>query len=178
MKTYIITALFTLSCLGAQAAVYTASGPIVNPANGHTYYLLGPGTWTESEAYAQTLGGHLATINDAAENAWVFANVNSGPTMIPWIGLNDSNADGIWTWSSGEPVTYLNWAPGEPNFLPEFPHYFVNIYAQNTAYAGQWNNSPDSDVLYGIAEVVPEPSALAMVVLGAVGYIARKRRSA
>jgi len=32
-----------------------------------------------------------------------------------WIGLNDMRAEGQWVWDSGEPVTYVNWAAGEPN---------------------------------------------------------------
>src|SRR5262245_19715924 len=48
-----------------------AAGPIVNPANGHSYLLLSPSTWTAAEAESVSLGGSLATIDDAAENQWV-----------------------------------------------------------------------------------------------------------
>ena len=51
----------SLSPYGPQSVL---SSPIVNPANGHIYYLLSQDDWTNSEAFSQTLGGHLATIND------------------------------------------------------------------------------------------------------------------
>src|SRR5215217_4463413 len=52
------------------------SGPRLNPANGHAYYLVKPttfsnGTWSQTRAAALALGGDLATINDADENAFV-----------------------------------------------------------------------------------------------------------
>ncbi len=49
------------------------SGPVLNPANGHIYYLLSQNTWSNAEAEAVSLGGHLATIRNAAENQWVYS---------------------------------------------------------------------------------------------------------
>ena len=34
-----------------------------------------------------------------------------------WIGFNDFALDGTMEWSSGVPVTYENWYPGEPSNL-------------------------------------------------------------
>ncbi|ETN79331.1 hypothetical protein NECAME_18145, partial [Necator americanus] len=36
---------------------------------------------------------------------------------LTWIGLTQANypASKDWTWTDGTAVTYLNWAPGEPN---------------------------------------------------------------
>jgi hypothetical protein len=50
---------------GARAAVL--AGPLTNAANGHSYYLLSDTSRTASEAEARGLGGHLVTINDAAD---------------------------------------------------------------------------------------------------------------
>ena len=56
----------------SSASAAVIGGPTVDPANGHLYYLLSADTWSASEAEAQALGGNLATVNNAAENAWIF----------------------------------------------------------------------------------------------------------
>jgi len=36
-------------------------------------------------------------------------------SFVYWIGLNEIKVEGMWKWSSKEPVSYLNWKKGEPN---------------------------------------------------------------
>lgn len=177
----IVTLLAILgTAITTQAVGVTSIGqPIYNPANGHNYFLVGEGTWSQAETYALTLGGHLVTINDAAENTWLTANfLAPNPTINPWIGLNDNDSNETWTWVSGESVSYLNWAPGEPNFSFERAS---NIYPADHEWAGQWNNAyddPSSGVLFGIVEV-PEPSTLTLGTISLVALAAsRKRRTA
>ncbi|QDT75094.1 lectin-like protein [Lacipirellula limnantheis] len=70
--------------------------------------------------------GHLVVMGSAAENAFVNANAPGDR----WIGLTDrfglapgatesnDTADKLtmgWAWANGEPFTYQNWNPGEPN---------------------------------------------------------------
>src|SRR5690242_3358842 len=120
IKTTLIAAgILALTITNTQAVV-TLAGPIINPANGHSYYLLPTTNWTTSESQAVSLGGHLVTINDVAENNWVsntFLNLS-----IPgvgnrdlWLGLNDAAVEGTFVWSSGQPVTYTIWEPGNPD---------------------------------------------------------------
>ena len=109
---------------GARAAVL--AGPLTNAANARTYYLLSANTWTASEAEAIGLGGHLVTINDAAENQWVlntFFPLTGVPYASLWIGLNDAATEGQFVWASGEPVTFTYWYPGQPNNLGEGEDY-------------------------------------------------------
>jgi len=172
IKTAITLAALVSTCWTAGAISIT-NGPINNPANGHSYYLLSPATWGNAETFAQTLGGHLVTINDAAENTWINQNfMVTHPTLNPFFGLTDDGHFGTWTWISGEPVTYLNWGPGEPNF--SFEH-FGNLFEQTSPYPGAWNNTSDA-LLYSIAEDVPEPSALSLGMLAIGLAIARRRR--
>lgn len=115
-----LAALCLLSGLAlpsGNAAAGVLAGPVVNPANGHRYYLLSQNNWAASEAEAVKLGGHLVTINDGAENDWVynqFANFGGSRRHL-WTGLNDRANEGVFIWSSGETPLYRSWSPGEPN---------------------------------------------------------------
>ncbi len=137
-------------------------GPLTNPANGHVYYLLSSNTWTGAEAEAQALGGHLATINDAAEQAWVFTNFASlsGTPRHYWIGLNDTATEGTFAWANSESASYFNWAPGEPNNGNAGEDY-VFVLKPGVANAGKWNDYRDdintgiaTDTIFAVAEVV------------------------
>ena len=109
--------------------------------------MLSPSGWTAAESVAVSIGGHLATINDAAEDAWVVSTF--GSYLPVWIGLNDRTTEGTYVWTSGEPVSYLNWRPGEPN----------NSGNEDLVYLGSngWNdyceNRGGCDALYGLVEV-------------------------
>jgi hypothetical protein len=148
-------ALSLATVLSARASIEV--GPTINPANGHTYYLLSANeSWTGSEVEAVGLGGHLVTINDAAENAWVRATFPSILYENLWLGLNDAAVEGTFVWVSGEPVTYVNWNSGEPN--GSYSENYGQMYAD---YAGgMWNDRPDYGwPLYGVVEVAPVPEA-------------------
>jgi hypothetical protein len=118
-------------------------GPFVNPANGSTYYLLAPDTWHNSEEQAVALGGHLVTIDDAAENAWVFSTFEdfAGTPRNLWIGLTDHTQEGTWAWVSGAPVAYTNWKFGEPNDASGTEDYgmIFNRFEPGAPY-GPWND--------------------------------------
>jgi len=109
--------LFPAAVLGAPTVLDSA----INPANGHTYYLLSNSDWTDAEAAAVAMGGHLATIRSLAENNWI--SDRWGTNRELWIGLWDPVAgDGGGTqhaadfvWTSGETSAYRNWNTGEPN---------------------------------------------------------------
>lgn len=167
----------------ARAFATVISGPILNPGNSHTYYLLDKATWFESQAEAVSLGGNLAAINDAAENAWVYSTFSSidGTDRGLWIGLNDAASEGAFVWVSGEPVTYTNWAVGEPNNANGEEHY---VHIESPAFDGPaWNDRAGSSFntgsgRWGVVEVVPEPSAFFLFASGSVatGLVSLGRR--
>jgi hypothetical protein len=161
LKGMLITALLLLAGVGRSAQVRVIAGPVTNPANGHSYYLLAPSTWTKAEAEAISLGGHLATIRNAAEDRWVFATFGSFSRAL-WIGLNDRNKIRQYIWSSGEPVTYVNWSGGQPDNRPEDggTELYVHIWPPAHACPGQWNDYSDGDTVLGfpisgVVEVAP-----------------------
>ncbi len=172
----LVVSAFAAPTLGA-----IISGPVVNPENGHTYYLLSQNTWTASEAEAVTLGGHLASIDDAAENAFVHSTFALGDRGL-WIGLNDMASEGSFAWSSGDTVTYTNWNPNEPG--DGIWGNYVYIIGQTNAYPGAvaaaWDDVPNSGsqffATFGVVEVIPEPASLSLMVLGTMNLLRRRWR--
>lgn len=133
-------ALYTPQALLGQ----TVAGPIINPSNGHEYYLVGPAYWTDAQARATVLGGSLAAINDEAENRWVLETFGNygGISRTLMIGLTDEGQEGQWRWTNGDPVTYQNWAGDEPNNGGGiFRHENVaSMYGHGDPRAGLWND--------------------------------------
>lgn len=132
----------------------------INPANGHVYYLLSNSDWTNAENAAIGLGGHLATINDLAENNWIWDRWATNRSL--WIGLHDPvTGDGggaqhaaNFVWASGDSSNYRNWRSGEPN-----GDQFAYIFAKEIGLGGTWNdaitatNQSGQPPYYGVVEV-------------------------
>lgn len=159
--------------------------------NGSDYHLVGNSggagiTWTDAQAFAVTLGGNLATINDQAENdhlGTLWGGVNS-----LWIGLNDVNTPGQFEWVSGEPVTFTNWDGNEPNNSggnEQYVHLWDGILRPGNQ---TWNDlANETSVfgrpLYGVVEIptneIPEPRTIAAFSLVALaGFLYYRRRKA
>ena len=98
-----------------------AETPIVIRGDSAYAIVQGP-SWEEAEANAQKLGGHLVTINDAAENQFVASNFSRSfrdlGSYAAWIGTTDIDHKGQWTWSSSESALYSNWG-GAINGTPD-----------------------------------------------------------
>ncbi len=158
------TFVFIVLTYIAGSALYAGvlTGPITNPDNRHTYYLLTEDTWQNSETQAVLLGGHLSTINDQAEQDWVFATFSSfgGTNRSLWIGLSDASQEGRFSWVSGEPVSYTHWYPNQPDNAFGGENYVHMIPGGVGETPGFWNDlaSPDNNradfrPLCGVVEV-------------------------
>jgi hypothetical protein len=182
----LITALLYGIGTASAAKAAVIDGPVVNPANGHSYYLLDQSSWQVAEAQAIALGGHLATINDAAEQNWVFSTFGTfgGIDRSLWIGLTDQAQEGTFVWTSGEPLTYTNWIPGQPDNFAGSENWVHMMKGNNGYVPGEWNdlNSPNVffpgfEPIQGVVEV-PEPSTLVLAALSACGltvFLSRRR---
>lgn len=144
----------------SDGAIHSA----IHPDTGHQYIVINSPLWADGEAMAVLLGGHLATMNDADENAWVAANVATygGVGHRCFIGMNDVAVEGQYEWTSGEPVTYLNWAPGEPNDSGGVED-MAELFAGGTL-SGMWNDqdSNGTGAMVAIVEIgqAPPPPCL------------------
>jgi len=147
-------------------------GPVTNPDNGHSYLLLSQSNWTDAENEALSLGGHLATINDAAEQEWLLSIFSPSRDRHLWIGLNDASQEGLFVWVNDDPFLFSNFPPGEPNNFGGIEDYtYIDV-----AHGDAWNDLANINEqiapggfyipLHGVvefsAESVPEPSMLAL----------------
>src|SRR5262249_26263025 len=83
---------------------------------GHTYLFCGlQQDWNTALATCSSVGYHLVSIGSAAENDFVFNTANMMSNEKWWMGFNDIAVEGTWVWQDAGPVTYTNWAAGEPN---------------------------------------------------------------
>ncbi len=156
-------ALAFVGTLGAALAS-VLSGPHFRAGSDHAYFLIQADSWLESEAEAGALGGHLATVNEEAEQQWIldtFGALDGSRSL--WIGLRRED-DGVFRWVSGEPVTYENWLAGQPDNALGGEGY-VHLLNAGNEYghpAGLWNDLANSNTLFptfnpisGVAEVAP-----------------------
>jgi hypothetical protein len=136
-------ALATLALSPISSDWYTRAG------DDHWYTLTSRSlSWPDAEAQAQAQGGHLATISDAEENSWAYAQF--GGRQEVWIGLTDAGSRGVWAWSSGEVFDFHSWAPGEPNNLFGIEDFAVF----STTTEAAWRDIITTATRYGIIEVV------------------------
>lgn len=106
-------------CAGSARGQTIVQGPVVNPANGSKYYVVQAADWNAARAFAATLCGSLATVEDSAENAWIGANLTNGGSLKLFLGLHapapaPANQASSYVWDDGSSSTYRNWNPGEP----------------------------------------------------------------
>ncbi len=148
---FTIYILILASAVCARGAIIT--GPVTNSVNGHLYYLLAQTNWAASEQEALEMGGHLVTINDAAEQLWVYSTFSAwgGVNRALLIGLNDHQNEGSFQWANGEPVPFTNWNPGEPNDGNAIHlENVVHMYAPNQTAPGKWNDFAESETSAGV----------------------------
>ena len=132
-----------------------------NQLNQHWFKLLRPTTWQESEDAAVALGGHLATVRDQAEQDWLYERFGqhrivpgSGVTwwaLSPWIGLSDQRIEGVFEWSSGEIVNYVNWGPGEPNNWGGNEDHTLIVHSSQPEASDWWDAADQPH--FGIVEL-------------------------
>lgn len=125
-------------------------------------------SWTAAEAQAASFGGHLVTINNAAEQTYLANTFLVGPLANRplWIGINDAALEGTFVWSSGQTNAYTNWQGGEPNNYSNEDYGTMNWHhsVNNADPIGTWNDTPvdgffgggtSAGPYFGIIEIEP-----------------------
>lgn len=110
---------------------------------GHCYFLVTAASFSGTSTACMGQSAHLVTIGSAAEQTAV-QGVGSGDR---WIGLSRMQAqqpvDMNYVWVNGDPRTYANWAPGEPN---------GSGTAVRMRLDGTWADTSDTNSYPGICE--------------------------
>ncbi len=163
-------------------AGYLAAKPTWMEYSGHRYGLsFTRGNWEQTELEGVSYGGHLVSLNSAAENNWVFDALGRDP--LTFIGLRQNplqtnvEPNGGWTWMDGTvlseingsnvPGVYRNWNDGtvggsEPNHsggAGEDYGVFAPLYFSGRSTWGDVKNAgfPENSNFRGIIEL-PTPA--------------------
>src|SRR5262245_38168310 len=174
----------------ASAGAVGAGGvdwPISAGGNGQYYLLTRKALiWDEAAAAAVTFGGHLASVNSQAEQDFLVNNFLSGANQnrTLWIGLTDQAKEGVFVWTSGEPLTFTDWSAGEPNnaggaLEEDYGAMNWHFSHDGAGVVGAWNDVPltglgpslGPEPYFGIIELPFIPGCLLDSGFGAGGLV-------
>ena len=158
-----------MKAINALLANFLFFGPLValaQPVNQGTYgnytYIVvlatNGVTWTDAEANAVAMGGHLASITSAAEDQFIYSLISSdaslwtreggnpgGAGIGPWLGgyRQPNNPSGTFQWTDGAAFSYANWASGEPNDSGGNENYIAFYSSSGALMDDTWNDYPN-----------------------------------
>lgn len=109
---------------------------------GGTCFVLvtGPAVRADAEADCVAMGGHLATVRTAQENATLAALVATTPSAF--LGATDAVTEGTFLWPDGSALTYTNWRTGEPNNGGPMATYEEDCVVIQGLLGGVWDDRP------------------------------------
>lgn len=101
----------------------------------------------DAQLYCQARGGHLAMPKDQVANAAIAAYIREEGVSRVYIGLNDVEREGLFTYVDSSPMsTFSAWRQGEPN----------NAYDQEDCTdllsTGEWTDVSCSPTMYFVCE--------------------------
>ncbi|EYF03864.1 Hypothetical protein CAP_5128 [Chondromyces apiculatus DSM 436] len=109
------------------------------PGGGTLAFCFSPFLWSNAEADCVAQGGHLVSIHDQATQDAIVSTAQSIASGYWWIGFNDQDEEGVFTWTDGSPVDYASWGVGEPNNSYDLEHC---VYLSVGVGGGAWDDLP------------------------------------
>jgi cysteine-rich repeat protein len=132
------------NCGASYTSLCEDDGFAIRPGDAHAYRVIWqPLEWTAAMSACAALGGHVATLDSADEQAFV----QPLATVEMRLGMTDLVTEGTFVWTTGEPMTYTNWVPGEPNDSPN------NSDCASILPGGAWADSKCTAAIPTICEV-------------------------
>lgn len=106
-------------------------------------------TWEAAENKCQQIGGHLISIDDNAEQAFIAGLLRfEAADGSVWIGANCREEGAGYQWTDGEPFVYYNWFPDEPDHVIDGDEDCVAMFISNA----KWTDRPCGQLHPGICE--------------------------
>lgn len=103
----------TMDTAPVSPAPCAEPGGRVDPGTGRCYFMpsMSAMIWPDARVACEGRGAHLATLTSPAEQAFALSLLG---TEELWIGLYRTGT-GPWQWVTGEPASFMAWAPLEPD---------------------------------------------------------------
>ena len=133
-------------CEAGSACVvgnYPVQWRVADGGNGHWYQRNSENErWAQARVTSESAGGHLVTLTTAAEQSFVWSALGlyGAGCFLGAVQQPDSCEPGCgWTWITGEPWNYTNWA----SFAPDNNTVLGNENRLCTNGAGNWDDFAD-----------------------------------
>ena len=97
-------------------------------------------TWHAAAKKCREMGGRLAESHSQSENEFLTKLVRGNGSDGVWLGATDEDQQDEWVWNDGTPLSYKNWAPGQPNNFGGAEHYLMLAARDGT---GGWVDQPN-----------------------------------
>ena len=143
---------------------------VADGGNGHWYGLrVDPlASLDDFDSGCARIGGHLVSLGSAQEHQFVVDLMIAQDWLAsigwPAIGLRRTSSTSPWRWSTGEPVEYLAWAPGEPSDAGLFAQLWGNGAGPNLT----WSSNGNPFVSTGVIEFSADCNADGLVDYGQI----------
>ena len=185
MKRFTLILIFgALLVLSTDVRAALLQWTVADGGNDHWYDVISyNANWENAKIDAQNRYGYLATLTSAQENAFVW---NNFPNNLYFLGGYQTNRDlepgGNWAWVSGEPWSYTNWHPNEPNDGVGYPILHEEyLEFKGITTNGEWNDIDDrlraGYIIEYNSKPVPIPSTVWLLVPNLFGLVVFGRKS-
>ncbi len=143
------------TCTGEVSVSFTPTSAVKETKHESRYELIkGSYTWEEASQLCQEMGGHLATITSADENAQLAKMSEDAGLKYVWIGgytSYDSNGNVFGHWVTGEEFSYENWSKDEPSRYDKGdnePEWYLMLWNIPELGGWTWNDQRNDPVSY------------------------------
>jgi len=121
---------------------------IVNYGDQQYYLWYTQCSWPDAEDFCESMGGTLAVPADEAEQTFLATEAFGLIANSWWIGANDIAQEGTWVDPVGVALSYLPWAPDQPNGGEQ-----QNCAVLDQQSAGLWNDKDCQEVYPSVCKL-------------------------